>query len=108
MGSNNDGIWNEEGAALALTITPPWWETTWFRISSVFLMVGLVAGGFVWQRRPAAVQQRKLEAMVVERTRDLQDARHQINTLFDSYAAGHLHRHGWRARFWVSTGRYSA
>ena len=88
LGSNNDGIWNEEGAALALTITPPWWETTWFRISSVFLMVGLVTGGFVWQRRRAVVQERKLEAMVDERTRDLQDARTQIKTLFDSSPLG--------------------
>ena len=84
LGSNNDGIWNEAGASLALTITPPWWETTWFRISSVFLMVGLVTGGFLWQRRRAVVQERKLEAMVDERTRDLQDARTQIKTLFDN------------------------
>ena len=75
MGSNDDGIWNEAGASLALTITPPWWETIWFRLSTAFLVVGLVAGGFVWQRRSAAIQQHKLEAMVVERTRELQDAR---------------------------------
>ena len=88
LGSNADGIWNEAGAALALTITPPWWETTWFRMSAALLLVGLVAGGFVWQRRRAAVQERKLEAMVDERTRDLQDARHQIRTLFDSTPLG--------------------
>ena len=88
LGSNADGIWNEAGAALALTITPPWWETTWFRISSAFLLVGLVTGGFVWQRRRAVVQERKLEAMVDERTRDLQDARHQIRTLFDTTPLG--------------------
>lgn len=27
IGSNNDGVWNEEGAALAITISPPWWRT---------------------------------------------------------------------------------
>ncbi|MBI5471476.1 MAG: response regulator [Ignavibacteriae bacterium] len=27
--SNNDGIWNDEGAALELTILPPWWKTWW-------------------------------------------------------------------------------
>ena len=71
-GSNDDEIWNEAGAALALTITPPWWETMWFRLSTAFLVVGLVAGGFVWQRRNATVQQHKLEAMVDERLRELQ------------------------------------
>jgi len=28
-GSNNDGIWNEEGLALAVIVTPPWWHTWW-------------------------------------------------------------------------------
>jgi len=28
-GSNNDGVWNETGAALKITITPPWWKTWW-------------------------------------------------------------------------------
>ncbi len=28
-GSNNDGIWNEEGASLKIIIHPPWWRTWW-------------------------------------------------------------------------------
>jgi signal transduction histidine kinase/DNA-binding response OmpR family regulator len=28
-GSNNDGIWNEEGASLRIIINPPWWKTWW-------------------------------------------------------------------------------
>ncbi|MEO5601731.1 MAG: two-component regulator propeller domain-containing protein, partial [Cyclobacteriaceae bacterium] len=29
IGSNNDGVWNEEGASLVIVITPPWWQTWW-------------------------------------------------------------------------------
>ena len=29
IGSNNDGVWNEAGATLTITITPPWWRTWW-------------------------------------------------------------------------------
>lgn len=29
-GSNNDGVWNNEGASLQLIINPPWWKTWWF------------------------------------------------------------------------------
>ncbi len=29
-GSNNDGVWNEEGASLKIIITPPFWKTWWF------------------------------------------------------------------------------
>ena len=27
IGSNNDGIWNEDGASLFIEVTPPWWRT---------------------------------------------------------------------------------
>ncbi|MEX2235117.1 MAG: two-component regulator propeller domain-containing protein [Cyclobacteriaceae bacterium] len=43
IGSNNDGIWNEEGTSLVVVITPPWWQTWWaytlyaFALSVVFL-----------------------------------------------------------------------
>ena len=29
---NNDGVWNEVGAALDFTIVPAWYQTLWFRI----------------------------------------------------------------------------
>ncbi len=28
-GSNNDGIWNEQGVSVNIMISPPWWETWW-------------------------------------------------------------------------------
>jgi methyl-accepting chemotaxis protein/ligand-binding sensor domain-containing protein len=30
--SNNDGVWNEEGASVRVTIKPPFWKTWWFRL----------------------------------------------------------------------------
>lgn len=38
-GSNNDGIWNEGGVSLKLVITPPFWETWWFRTPAILLIV---------------------------------------------------------------------
>lgn len=87
-GSNADGVWNEEGASLAISITPPWWETRWFRLAALLLALGLIAGGFAWQRSDALRRQHKMEAMVVERTCELRDARHQISTLFDNSPLG--------------------
>ncbi|HUM45425.1 MAG TPA: two-component regulator propeller domain-containing protein [Chitinophagales bacterium] len=29
-GANNYGVWNNTGAVLDITITPPWWKTWWF------------------------------------------------------------------------------
>ncbi|MBM2841813.1 MAG: Histidine kinase protein, partial [Bacteroidetes bacterium] len=37
-GSNNDGMWNNEGASIRLIISPPFWRTWWFTI------LALIAG----------------------------------------------------------------
>ena len=31
IASNNDGVWNEEGATLAFTVAAAWYQTWWFR-----------------------------------------------------------------------------
>jgi signal transduction histidine kinase len=40
-GSNSDGVWNESGAAIRIIITPPYWQTWWFRglISLIILLI---------------------------------------------------------------------
>ena len=70
-GSNNDGLWNEQGTALQITITPPWWETTWFRASLFFVTVSLVFGGFRWRMRVIEAQKRELAIQVAQRTKEL-------------------------------------
>lgn len=42
--ANSDGVWNNEGASLRITILPPWWRTWWAYLSYVLLAVGFVAG----------------------------------------------------------------
>ncbi|MDO8897758.1 MAG: two-component regulator propeller domain-containing protein, partial [Bacteroidales bacterium] len=37
-GSNNDGVWNENGIAIKLIIMPPWWATWW-----AYLIYGLLS-----------------------------------------------------------------
>ncbi len=46
-GSNSDGLWNETGLTVEITITPPFWQTTWFRLLAVLLFI---AGVLVWHR----------------------------------------------------------
>src|SRR4029077_8513324 len=31
IASNNNGVWNEQGASLAFSILPAYWQTLWFR-----------------------------------------------------------------------------
>ena len=41
-GSNNDGVWNEAGQQIHLTVTPPFWKTWWFRLLVALLGLGLL------------------------------------------------------------------
>src|SRR3569623_775105 len=38
--ANKDGAWNEEGLSIAITITPPFWKTWWFRTLAAVLFLG--------------------------------------------------------------------
>ena len=40
---NNDGVWNETGASLAITVAPFVWQTWWFRLAVLGLFTGGVA-----------------------------------------------------------------
>lgn len=39
--SNNDGAWNETPTELRIVITPPFWQTAWFRILLAVVVIGL-------------------------------------------------------------------
>lgn len=41
-GSNNDGLWNEAGATLGISITPPYWRTWWFRLLAALALGGIL------------------------------------------------------------------
>lgn len=42
--TNSDGLWNEPGLSIPLTIVPPFWMTGWFRILLGVLAAGSLAG----------------------------------------------------------------
>ncbi len=70
---NNDGIWNDQGAALMFRVEPHFYETTWF-----FLMCGVTItltsfGAYSWRVRQLASRQKELERLVEERTKALED-----------------------------------
>jgi ligand-binding sensor domain-containing protein/DNA-binding CsgD family transcriptional regulator len=38
-GSNNHGVWNEQGASLAIIMRPAWWQSAWFRLPALLLLL---------------------------------------------------------------------
>ena len=73
-GSNSDGLWNEAGASINITITPPFWQTWWFRILAAALLVGGAFGVFSLRVRAIQSQKENLEIQVSERTEELSEA----------------------------------
>ena len=46
LACNNDGIWNETGAALSLVLLPHFWQTWWFRCLAVAAAILLFVGAY--------------------------------------------------------------
>jgi len=70
-GSNSDGVWNEDGIAVRLTITHPFWQTWWFNaVVSILLATGIF-GGYRLRVRSIQRRSRELESQVGERTAEL-------------------------------------
>jgi PAS domain S-box-containing protein len=82
--SNNDGVWNETGISLKITITPPYWKTWWFRIvlglSFVLLLLFFYLQRTRRLRKKLSMQQRIQEILKqshdkMEQARDLAEFR---------------------------------
>jgi serine phosphatase RsbU (regulator of sigma subunit)/ligand-binding sensor domain-containing protein len=69
-GSNNDGLWNEQGASLRLVVTPPWWRTRWAFGSYAVIVLALLFGiqRFEINRREqkAQIRESRLRAQAAE------------------------------------------
>jgi ligand-binding sensor domain-containing protein/signal transduction histidine kinase len=89
-GANNDGVWNEEGASMAVIITPPFWATWWFRIPAMIALLGIVGKTvrYVEKRKlMRRIEQLELEqALVNERARISQDMHDEIGSSLSEIA----------------------
>ncbi len=74
--ANRDGVWNENGAAIKVTVVPPFWQTGWFYLLMGLLIIGLVWGGYQIRVHSIMSHKLELERQVSERT-------HEIERLFE-------------------------
>jgi signal transduction histidine kinase len=71
---NNDGVWNEEGAALGFSILPAFYQTNWFLLLCVGAFGCLVWAAYRWRIRQLAGRlDSQFEARLAERTRIAED-----------------------------------
>ena len=74
-GSNNDGVWNEDGVALPLTITPPFWQTWWFRTTAG----GLLLAGLITLIRFVSTRKLRRQLHAMELQQKIQHERERIS-----------------------------
>ncbi len=78
--SNNDGIWNEDGARIFIRIKPPWYRTLLFYIIAVLSVLGLFTLFFFVRTAQLRKQKDLLSLKVKERTRELSQKNKELKT----------------------------
>jgi signal transduction histidine kinase len=79
--ANSDGVWDEEGKSIRVTVIPPFWQTWWFRIGSALFIIASVAVGYRVRMRQVESHNRELEALVRKRTAEIEELFEQTKEL---------------------------
>ena len=82
--SNSDGIWNAAPVRINVTVIPPFWQTTWFRVLLSVAAVILVAGGVRLRTKAIHDRNRALERLVKERTYALEKRGREMEALYQA------------------------
>ena len=88
-GSNNDGVWNEDGVSLKIDIEPPFWKTWWAFI--LYLVMAMSLGWFFIRhfserrRLQNSIEKKKIESELQneyynERSRMFTNFSHELRT----------------------------
>lgn len=79
-GANADGVWNADGVAIKIKITPPFWRTWWFRSLFGAMLLVTIGGTIRYleirklrERLRAAEKQQALERERVRISQDMHD-----------------------------------
>ena len=78
--SNNDGVWNEKGALLIISIKPPFWLTWWFKLLAISIVAGIIYSFYQYRINLIKAQKRKLEQEVLQRTAELRAKSQELLT----------------------------
>jgi signal transduction histidine kinase/ligand-binding sensor domain-containing protein len=71
-GSNKDGVWNEIGKTMVITVVPPFWMTWWFQGTALLIILAGVFTGYRVRVRNIQSRTEELEEQVTTRTKELE------------------------------------
>ena len=91
IASNNDGVWNQTGAALDLSVAPAWFQTNWFiALCSACTMLLIWAVYRLRMRQVAAGITQRFDERLAERTRIAQELH---DTLLQGFLSASMQVH---------------
>jgi signal transduction histidine kinase len=70
---NEDGVWNENGSFLDITVQPQFWQTWWFRAAAIACFLGIVVAAVRYLSTQKLLHQLALEGERARIARDLHD-----------------------------------
>jgi len=82
-GSNNDGLWNDEGNSLRITILPPYWKTGWAYAVYILITAGIIWAIFRYFRDRKRLQDDiKMKQIEARAREEFHEARNNLFTNF--------------------------
>lgn len=79
--ANEQGLWSAQPASVTIRILPPFWQTWWFCLLCALLAMGLLAMACRARVRSLTRRQKQLQALVAERTGELEESNAKLATL---------------------------
>lgn len=81
--ANAEGVWNEKGVSIKLTITPPWWRTWWAYVVYAVAFGALLRAYIVYRSRALVQENQVLEEKVARRTNEVREQKEEIEAQRD-------------------------
>ncbi|GAB3942189.1 hypothetical protein GCM10028805_06420 [Spirosoma harenae] len=81
--ANADGVWNETGTSLQVTIRSPWWQTWWAYILYALIVAGLLRAYISYRSRTLRRENQLLEERIAQRTAEVHQQKEEIETQRD-------------------------
>jgi len=78
---NNDGVWNETGAAVSFYLKPYFYQTGWFYGLCAVAVVVMVFAGYRLRIRQLKTREKELSKMVESRTRQLAEQSEKLKEM---------------------------
>jgi len=81
IAANDDGVWNELGSSVAITLKPHFYQTRLFLITCILIALAAAYGANRVNTRRIRIQAERLSKMVEARTEDLRKSQNELEQM---------------------------